>query len=113
MMLKLERSRIGATGEQRLAIDGFSFHWGGESFALLVSSACPSVLAKTYDFIKSESGGKLLSCQSLYGEGHHALLFFLASEPVETLLNELDGAFLSWTLLRPISGEAGEKTPAN
>ena len=113
MMLKLERSRIGATGEQRLAIDGFSFHWDGESFALLVSSACPSVLAKTYDFIKSESDGKLLSCQSLYDEGRHALLFFLASEPAGALLNELDGAPLSWTLMRPVSGEAGEKTLAS
>ena len=101
MSMNDRKLSTGSRHDRHVEIDGFPVDLQYGTHALIISSQFPSVLSQAYDYVRSNCGGKLLRCQSLYGRGGgHALLFQFASQPSQELLSVLDGAPARWSLLR-------------
>ena len=87
-----------------IEFNGFPIELKTNVLTLIVSSPYPTVLSQTYDLVRRVCRSKLLQCQSLYSrDSRHAMCFQLASPPPGKLLDELDHAATSWSLLRAAS----------
>lgn len=87
----------------RYEIDGFPIRWNADTYALIVTSRFPTVLAQTYDLLRAVSCDSLIQCQSLYSrDGRHGLYFQFTEAPDRLVLDELTRAQASCCILSPV-----------
>ena len=87
----------------RREIDGFPIQWKADTYALIVTSRFPTVLAQTYDLLRAVSCDSLIQCQSLYSrDGRHGLYFQFTEAPDRLVLDELTRAQASCRILSPV-----------